>query len=162
MHSRFVLAGALALVVAIAVAPLPAQDALQGPPGSMPQHFPKPVNLKVLPKNTTPQQLHAIMHGFAGSLGVKCSFCHAENPQTHKLDFPSDAKPEKRNARTMILMTREINASYIAKVQDPDAKPNERHVTCGTCHRGHARPAPFVIPPEEHHGPMGGGAPMSH
>lgn len=151
MPSRYVLAGAFTL--ALAAQPLISQNAA----GAGDKHpFPKPTNLKVLPKNIAPDNLKKIMHGFAGSLGVKCSFCHAENPKTHKLDFASDSKQEKESARTMMLMTREINQKYMVQIHDPDAKPQDKHVTCGTCHRGHSMPQQFVPPPEEHNGPAAG------
>lgn len=122
--------------------------------------LPKPVNLQVLPKDIAPEELIKIMRGFSGALGVECKFCHAPNPETHKLDFASDANPDKTIARTMIAMTRTINADYMTKVSDPDATPEDKHVTCGTCHRGHSMPEHFVPPPEEHHGPPQGGMPM--
>jgi hypothetical protein len=53
----------------------------------------------------------------------------------------------------MMRMTEEINTHYIAKVNDPDAQPDQKHVTCGTCHRGHSMPVVFVPPPEHHHFP---------
>lgn len=115
----------------------------------MQEQLPTPVNLKVLPKNIAPERLIRIMRGFSGSLGVECSFCHAMNPQTHHLNFSSDAKPEKSTARLMIVMTRTINAGYVAKVNDPDAMPEQKQVTCGTCHRGHSTPEVFIAPPRE-------------
>jgi hypothetical protein len=112
----------------------------------------KPQNLQVLPKDISGQQLFATMHGYTAALGVECSFCHAQDPQTHRLDFASDAKPQKHTARTMIRMTDEINAKYLATVNDPDAAPDQKTVTCGTCHRGESMPSPFKAPMhEEHH-----------
>lgn len=147
MQSRLLLAAVLGLAVAA-----PAFSQQSAPP---PRHhaWPKPTNLQVLPKDTTPQQLHKIMDGIAGSLGVHCSFCHVIDEQTHHADFASDAKPDKQIARLMMRMTETINHQYIAKVKDPDATPQDRHVSCGTCHRGHSMPPQFVPPPEEHHGP---------
>ncbi len=136
------------------------QTTPQGETGAHPRGpQPKPVNLKVLPKDLSHDDLIKIMRGYAGALGVKCNFCHAVNPQTHKLDFPSDAKDDKTIARTMIAMTRTINEQYMSQVHDPDAMPEDKHVTCGTCHRGHSMPEHFVPPPEEHHGPPGGSPP---
>lgn len=153
MQSRMLFAGVFLL--ALAAQPVIAVPTAQETPSAPESHphrpLPKPVNLKVLPKNTTPEQLREIMRGFTGALGVKCGFCHAMNPETHKLDFPSDAKPEKTTARLMIRMTRTINKDYMAKVVDADATPADKHVTCGTCHRGHHMPEQFVPPPEEHH-----------
>lgn len=164
MQSRLLLAGVF--VLALAAQPVFAARPLQetGSAGAADGHshraFAKPVNLKVLPKNIAPEQLREIMRGYAGSLGVKCNFCHAANAQTHRLDFASDAKPEKTTARLMIRMTRTINEEYMAKVEDPDATAEDKHVTCGTCHRGHHMPEHFVPPPEErdHPGAPAGGA----
>ncbi|HUY80162.1 MAG TPA: c-type cytochrome [Acidobacteriaceae bacterium] len=119
--------------------------------------MPRPTNLKVLPKNITGKQLMTIMHGFKGALGVECSFCHAGNPATHHMNFASDEKPEKNIARTMLRMTHEINMKYLSTVHVSDAAANQKMVTCGTCHRGHAIPVAFVVK-EEHmdwhpHGP---------
>jgi hypothetical protein len=124
--------------------------------------LPKPVNLKVLPKDISPELLRQTMRGYAGALGVKCGFCHEMNPQTHKMDFASNAKQDKATARLMIRMTETINKDYLAKVVDPDAMPQDKQVTCGTCHRGHHMPEAFVPPPEEHHdhpGAPAGGPP---
>lgn len=161
MQSRLFLPAVLAL--ASLAQPLFAQDA--GAPPSTGQNvptrrprrpLPKPVNLKVLPKDIAPEELIKIMRTYAGSLGVECNFCHAVNPQTHKLDFPSDAKDDKGIARTMIVMTRTINDQFMSQVHDPDATPADTHVTCATCHRGHSMPEHFVPPPEERHRPLPG------
>ena len=105
-------------------------------------------NLKVLPRNITHDELIATMRSFARSLGTRCEHCHVQNPAGSKeeFDFASDAKPEKNVARTMILMTRDINRNYISKVpaERSDAAAN---VSCYTCHRGHVRPE-TTLPPE--------------
>lgn len=156
MQTRFFLAGVFVAALAFAAQPMIAQDggpAGQNPPGhGMHRPLPKPTNLKVLPKDMPAEDVVKIMKGFAGSLGVECKFCHQMNPQTHKLDFASDAKNDKQIARTMMLMTRDINEKFMSQVKDPDAKPEDKHVTCGTCHRGHEMPQHFV-PPPGHHGP---------
>ena len=105
---------------------------------------PRPKNLQVLPKDISNKDLIATMRGFKAALGVECSFCHAENPQTHRLDFASDAKPEKTTARTMIRMVHEINSKYLATIHDPDASPADKSVGCGTCHRGSSMPSQFT------------------
>jgi hypothetical protein len=92
-----------------------------------------------------------IMRGFTQQLGVHCGFCHVINQQTHHPDFASDEKPEKNTARTMMLMTQEINDKYLSQIHDPDAAPDQKTVTCGTCHRGHSMPIAFKAP--EHEGP---------
>ncbi len=45
---------------------------------------PRYQNLKVLPKNTTKQQMDSIMKSFAASLGVKCNFCHVRETDGQK------------------------------------------------------------------------------
>lgn len=163
MQSRLLIAALLASSVVIAAQPLCSQDA---PPaagqsaGQTPEShghphrpLPKPVNLQVLPKDTSPEQVVHIMRGITGALGVDCNFCHAPNPTGRGLDFASDAKPEKATARIMMRMTNDINDNFMAQVKDPDATEADKHVTCGTCHRGHSMPEHFVPPPEEHHGP---------
>jgi hypothetical protein len=103
-------------------------------------------NLQVLSPNMTRDQLIETMRGFARALGTRCEHCHVQTASDPRpqFDFPSDAKPEKKVARTMILMVREINSGYIAKLpHGTDAPPN---VTCGTCHRGHTTPEPYNPP----------------
>ena len=94
-------------------------------------------NLRVLPANITHDELIATMRGFARSLGTRCNHCHVANPPGAKeeFDFANDSKPEKSAARTMLLMTRNINANYVSKVD-----PNGQTATCFTCHRGHTTP----------------------
>ena len=126
-----------------------AQDAAPAPQHPSPQSrprrpMPKPTNLQVLPKNIAVPDLLAMMRGFTGALGVECEFCHATDPVTHKPNFASDANPDKAIARTMIAMTRDINAKYMSQVKDPDATLADKTVTCGTCHRGNSMPAPFT------------------
>ncbi len=119
-----------------------------------------PTNLKVLPKNLTGDQVHEIMEKWAGSLGVHCGTCHTADPNNigpngrPRLNFADDSTPEKATARVMYKMTEDINQNYISKIEN-SGEP----VTCGTCHRGHLGPEPFVIPPEEHGPPLSGPAP---
>ena len=106
---------------------------------------PAPTNLKVLPKDTTGDQINVIMHGYERDLGVECEFCHARNPETKRNDFASDANPKKDKARVMIKMTETINTQFVSQV---NPKP-ENPVTCGTCHRGVPQPTVFAPKPEE-------------
>ena len=108
--------------------------------------IPAPTNLKVLPKDTTGQQVIAIMRGFEGDLGVQCSYCHAKDPATGRPNFASDANPMKDRARVMMKMANAINTEYLAQLTDP--KP-EHDVTCGTCHRGMPKPEVFLPKPHE-------------
>ena len=146
-----------AQVFAAAQSPAGQNSTPQGPqqPGSRPmRNYPVPTNLKVLPKDTTPAQLHDIMETWAGSLGVHCDTCHMADPKNvgpngrPRLNFANDSKEEKQTARLMYTMTEDINVNYVSKVPNSDEP-----VTCGTCHRGHLGPEPFIIPPDEHGGP---------
>jgi hypothetical protein len=135
------------------LAQVPPAPQAQPPAGGAPPHrsFPAPTNLKVLPKTMTGEQVHELMETWEGSLGVKCSTCHAANPNDigpngrPRLNFADDSKPEKAAARVMYGMTEDINKNYVSKLPDADGK-----VSCGTCHRGHLDPEPFVLPPDEH------------
>jgi hypothetical protein len=116
------------------------------------RNMPKPSNLQVLPKDIAVPDLLALMRGYTAALGVECEFCHAANPKTFKTNFASDENPDKAIARVMIAMTRDINAKYMSQVKDPDAKPADKKVTCGRCHRGNSMPMPFAQPGgNEHH-----------
>jgi hypothetical protein len=130
-------------------------------PQQQPQFTPpKLVNLKVFPKNIPYRVLDHEMDEWSASLGVRCNFCHARNEQTGKMDFPSDAKPEKEAARHMYLMMNKINRKFFDAKKDSLGMVITAGVNCYTCHRGDAHPEIKV--PEEHHGPGGpppGGAP---
>jgi photosynthetic reaction center cytochrome c subunit len=140
-----------ALIAASLLVPSACLLALPTPPTPSPtethHEMPKPTNLKVLPKNISGKDLLATMHGFTGALGVHCSFCHVEDKATHHLNFASDAKPEKRSARVMMRMTKNIDGKYLAQLPDHGGM---QKVGCGTCHRGHSTPTEFVPPPEKH------------
>lgn len=95
-------------------------------------------NLKVLPKNTTPDELKVIMREFNASLGVKCGFCHAtsqENPK--ELDFASDGNKHKNIARDMIKMTAKINKKYFHRT---NKEGQIKAISCKTCHNGNEHP----------------------
>ena len=107
-------------------------------------------NLQVLPKDITREQLLATMRGFTRGLGVRCNHCHvvtATEPE-EKLDFPSDAKEEKRVARVMYQMAREINTTWMQRVEMAEGHTAEEaaapgqplKVSCWTCHRGKTEP----------------------
>ena len=51
-------------------------------------------NLKVLPENTTPEQLRATMKSFSMALGLRCNNCHVGEPgkPLQSYDFASDDK----------------------------------------------------------------------
>jgi hypothetical protein len=128
--------------------PAPAQTPQAPPP---PHEMPAPVNLKVLPRNLTGQQVHEIMEKWEGELGTGCKTCHTASKEIGpngrpRLDFADDSKEEKQTARVMYKMTEDINSNYVSKIDSSGAP-----VTCGTCHRGHLGPEPFMPAPEKEH-----------
>lgn len=128
MLARLLTLGALA---ALPLAPAPA--GAQWPPDSL-------VNLQVLPKDTRVRDLVQTMRGFAGALGVRCIYCHVGDDPNDlaSTNFPSDDRIQKRKAREMIRMVREINGKLLAAVPERSSPPVE--VTCTTCHRGVTKP----------------------
>lgn len=155
MPRTFVVLAAIVTLSVLSHRPLLGQEGAPpaGGPGGRPHPMggahgpmPKPTNLKVLPKDTSPEDVIKVMKGYTQQLGVQCGLCHANNAATKHPDFPSDQKPEKNTARTMMLMTQEINAKYLSQIHDPDAAPDQKTVTCGTCHRGHSMPVTFKAP----------------
>jgi hypothetical protein len=146
MHFKkqlLVTAGALSIIALSVAASLPKQQ----------REEPKLVNIKVFPKNVPYRVLDHQMDVWAASLGVRCNFCHARNEATGKMDFPSDAKPEKTTARHMYLMMNKINKKFFQAQKDSLGMMMTTGVNCNTCHRGTAHPEVKV--PEEHHGPGG-------
>src|SRR6185369_1550601 len=85
-------------------------------------------------KGVPAEQLLSIMDsGFRPALGVKCSFCH--DPQ----NWASDDKDEKKVARQMMQMNRDINDKYLKTMKGLDSE--KPAVSCATCHRGEQKPA---------------------
>lgn len=75
-----------------------------------------------------PQFVVPAMQTMAAALGTDCKHCHDAN------DWASDAKPEKRFARTMFALSGRVNAELFGTFKDDDA------VSCWTCHRGELKP----------------------
>lgn len=97
-------------------------------------------NLKVLPKNISSKDLSKIMiDDFEDGLGVSCTFCHAPGKDSLKLDYASDAKPEKLIARRMIKMTMDINRKYFG-LKHPLPGDSLLVINCISCHSGQPRP----------------------
>ena len=137
-------------ITAPAQTPSAASPAAASPQQSRPHRpRPQPTNLQVLSKDFTGDQVVAIMHKFEDQLGVECDYCHAKNPTpsptTGHLDFASDANPMKDRARVMMHMSEEINQHFLTQLKTP---PADQQVSCGTCHRGNAKPLPFVPTPD--------------
>jgi hypothetical protein len=121
---------------------------------AQPQQAPaQPKNLQVLPKDTPPQDVLALMQQFTQALGVQCSYCHVQAPPElvtpeqaaagqgrgrgrgqgpPPMDFAADDKSEKRVARAMLTLVNDINQRLTAL---PTASARAR-VQCVTCHRG--------------------------
>jgi hypothetical protein len=84
-----------------------------------------PKNLKVFPKGTSKKEVKKVMKGWSKALGEKCDYCHEMD------DFSKDTK-NKRKAREMFRMVRDINKSHLGKYKGK--------VSCATCHRGEKKP----------------------
>lgn len=119
------------LVLFIGLYPAKGQDK------SMPHNPPPPEktveqvkkNIKVL-TGMPVSQLTPTMDYFAMSLGVRCDFCHSSDTAGHT-DFASDEKSEKKTAREMITMVKDLNENHFnGKIA----------VTCYTCHHGANEP----------------------
>jgi hypothetical protein len=136
MSRKFRIIVLLALVVAIcgaAAAPSPQERTFK--------------NLKVLPKDIDSKSLQKIMvDDFNDELGVGCGFCHAEEKGSHRLDYASDAKPEKEIARTMMRMTIKVNKQFF-QLRHPMIGDPSLVITCNTCHRGQPHPDTDAIAP---------------
>lgn len=135
---------------AAAQAPQASQNPSAAPSSHREHHHPAPTNLKVLPKDLTGEQVHELMEKWEGYLGTECSTCHTADPKNigpngkPRLNFADDSKPEKSTARLMFRMTEDLNKNYVSMIEKPGSPPTP--VTCGTCHRGHVTPEPFVAP----------------
>lgn len=99
----------------------------------------KAKNLKVLPPDTPPDRLRATMRGFAGGLGVRCTYCHVgeEGKPLSTFDFASDKNPNKDRAREMMRMLGSIDG-HLKKIEP--SSPDRVAVRCQTCHQGRPRP----------------------
>jgi hypothetical protein len=102
-------------------------------------------NVQYFAKDMRRDSLVQIMRGFAMSLGVRCEYCHVEregaaappggNPP---LNYASDDKETKRQARYMLRMVDSINTKLLAAMPVRDNPPT--NIGCVTCHRGVSKP----------------------
>jgi len=149
INKKFAITTGLIGVIALcAAATMPAQQQQHEPP--------KLVNLKVFPKNVPYRVLDHQMDVWSDALGVHCNFCHERNAQTGKMDFPSDAKPEKKQAREMFRMMGKINKKFFKAEKDSLGMVMTTGVNCNTCHHGTAHPE---IKSLQEHRPGPGGPP---
>jgi len=144
--TRLLVLAAALLSASLAVSQTPDAPAAAPRPQQPRGPRPAPTNLKALPKNTTGDQVLVYMRQYTGDLGVECEFCHAQNPDTKRLDAASDANPVKESARYMITMTAELNEKWLA---DMPNRMGADPITCGTCHRGAKHPSVFVPTPRQ-------------
>lgn len=110
-----------------------------------PEH---PQNIKALPDSISAEQLRSIMRQYAGSLGVRCVYCHKgeEGKPFTEWDFASDENPNKLRAREMIRMMYDIN-NHLARIKPSGDQRVEAN--CFTCHRGRPRPLTLEAEIEE-------------
>lgn len=133
---------AFAVLAAVVALGLAAPAAAQQPQWEWPD---KAKNLKVLPKDTSKDDLRGAMMSFTRSLGVRCNFCHVgeEGKPLSTFDFASDKNPMKDIARGMMKMTGDVHADL--KKMTLQGK-NRVDVGCITCH--HGRPTPATLAEE--------------
>jgi len=163
LYSLLALSAALLISLPAVAQDAPAAPRPTGGPGG-PGHGgargprPAPTNLKVLPKTTTGDDIVKLMGEYRSALGVQCNYCHAANPETNRIEYPSDANRMKDKARFMIGMTADLNNKYLAALPD---RMTTDPITCGTCHRGQSHPPVFVPAPQQRPGgpPPGAGGP---
>ena len=95
-------------------------------------------NLTELPENFPPERLSAVMRGFTGALGVRCSHCHVgeEGQPLSTYDFASDANPNKDRARAMYRLLGAVN-DHLDEIEPSGEEVN---MWCHTCHQGKPRP----------------------
>lgn len=139
--------GAAAVAAAVALAAGSAQ-ARQEPDRSEIEDW-KPeklVNIQVLPKDITPDELMATMRSWNEVLNVDCVFCHKGQigKPWSTFDFTDDSKTRHQSARLMVRTTDQLNQDF-ADLGDP-AEPTK--VTCATCHRRSRHPE-ITLPAEE-------------
>ena len=124
----------------VAAAGAAAANGLQSTDPPPPQPQPHATNLKVLPKSTSFGDVYKLMAGMQRDLGVQCSFCHEEDPDSKQIDYVSDENPRKETARFMMRMTNDINEKYLGKLGDRQYAPP---ITCGNCHLGQMHPPAY-------------------
>jgi tetratricopeptide (TPR) repeat protein len=131
---------------------------------------PAPRNLQVLPKDTSPQDVAALMQQITRALGVQCTYCHVqETPPLlsaeeaaaqaaaappagrgrgrgrggPQMNYAADDKRQKQTARVMLALTNDINARITALATNAAVKKPAAdlvRVQCATCHRGVTNP----------------------
>ena len=103
----------------------------------IPQKF---ENLQFFPRDTPRDSLLQVMRGFSFALGVRCQHCHAggDGVSFEGVNFASDDKAAKRNARFMLRMVDSLNANAFGGLAQRRTPPVQ--LECTTCHRGNSAP----------------------
>lgn len=96
----------------------------------------KPINLKILPKDISEDDLHQVMREYSKALGVRCGYCHERKEGQEHADFASDAKKEKEITRGMMKMVNDINEKYLSSI----GAGHFEKISCVTCHMGRKIP----------------------
>ena len=90
--------------------------------------------VQVLGRHPVGRFLWIMNVGYGRALGVRCTHCHiAENW--------SAPTREKRIAREMAAMTRQINRELLPEIESLGDGERPPAVNCTTCHRGAVKPA---------------------
>lgn len=84
-------------------------------------------NLQVLPKDIPKGDLVRIMKEFTNALGVRCEHCHVEAGGEDAFKFAADDKENKKTARIMMQMVKDINAEWMVKVPEEESGEREHH-----------------------------------
>ena len=105
--------------------------------GQIPEKF---KNLQFFPKDYPRDSLIQVMRGFSFALGVRCQHCHAggDGISFVGVNFASDEKESKQNARFMLRMVDSLNRFAFAALPRRTTPPTR--LECVTCHRGNAVP----------------------
>ena len=90
-------------------------------------------NIKIMKTVPAGQLLRVMNLGFGRSLGTNCGHCHVTG------HWADEDKAPKQIARDMMMMTRTINDTLLARIKN--LKSEKPGVACATCHRGQLKPA---------------------
>jgi photosynthetic reaction center cytochrome c subunit len=89
--------------------------------------YEQPQNVQVLKGWNTKQISNYMVAQVAGGLKVDCSYCHNIN------NFADESNPNKGKARAMMLMSGDLNRSFVSKLP---VSVGGYNITCATCHNG--------------------------
>lgn len=118
MHLRTLMSIVLLLVPAVAEAQIPE----------------KLDNLQVFPRDIPVPALVQRMREFSFALGVRCEYCHDQAEPGGPINYASDARRPKQQARAMLRMVAALNDTLLAQL--PSRAEPRVTVGCATCHRG--------------------------